>query len=343
MSRIRPSALPKLAACPCFEGAPAGEAAQRGILMDTALRLFLQGDVRGMQPLADADRDAVRWAAEKFKELSEDHVLEVREEELRLRVPAIRHVGTADVLCASKYWVGDLKSGQIRDYEGQMAAYAWACMEARFAGEWTTHLVFCDQRKVVTQLFQYEEAKRIVEEIVAAASDPAKQPKACDYCGWCALKDRCPAVVQPVTNTLQLVDESKSLTALRDELLASPERLGKFLAAAQLFNKELVNPLRDEAKRRLESGEEVAGWKVTQVTGREYVDHLAIVQAAVSSRCGMDSLVLAMGGKMSGNDFRAWCASLNQEVDESLVRVGEGTTQLRQAKASAKNKENKQQ
>lgn len=342
MSRIRPSALPKLAACPCFEGAPAGEAAQRGILMDTALRLFLQGDLTGFQPLADQDRDNVRWAAEKLKELSEDHVLEVRESELKLRVPVMKHVGTADVLCQGKHWVGDLKTGQIRDYEAQMACYAWALMDTHFAGEWTTHLIFCDQREVVTRVFQYEEAKSIVEGIVAEAASADKQPRACEYCGWCALQDRCPAIVQPVTNTLQLVEESEGLTAMRERLLAEPDRLGQFLVAAQIFTKELVTPLRDEAKRRLAHGEQVPGWKLTEAKGREYVDHIAIVQTAAAARCGLDSLVLAMGGKMSGEDFRAWCASLNREVDESLVRVGEGTMQLRQAKASAKKKENKQ-
>jgi hypothetical protein len=339
MNRIRHSALDKLAECPCFEGAPAGPAAQRGIAMDSALRLLLQGDARGMEPLGYAERDAVRWAADKFMELAGDYAIEVRELELKMRTPGIEHVGTADVVCAAGAWVGDLKTGQIRDYYHQMAAYAWALMDDNFATEWTAHLVFADQQQVVTHKFTYEQAKEAVERIVGFARDPWREPRACEYCGWCKHQDRCPAVVGPVTNTFELVEKEKGLAALRERLLADPAKLGQFLAEAAIFTKELITPLRDEAKKLLATNPEaVPGWKVSPVKGRESFDHVAIVQTAIASRCGMDSLVLAMGGRMAGEDYRAWCASLGQQVNESLARVGEGTTQLRQAKASAKPK-----
>ena len=45
MSRIRHSALPKLAQCPKFDGAAGtSDAAARGTAMDEAFRLALQGD-----------------------------------------------------------------------------------------------------------------------------------------------------------------------------------------------------------------------------------------------------------------------------------------------------------
>jgi hypothetical protein len=340
MSRIRHSALPKLDQCPCYESNPvAGPAAQRGLALDAALRLLLQGDARGMEPLSDADRESVRWAAETIMDFAGDDAVEVREEELKMRTPGIEHAGTADVVCSSKLWVGDLKTGQIRDYYGQMAAYAWALMEQYFVNEWTAHLIFCDQKQVVTHKFTYVEAKDTVERIVNYARDPYREPRACEYCGWCKLQDRCPAVVGPVTNTLELVEQEKGLSAIRERLLSDPTRLGQFLADAALFTSELITPLRDEAKKMLAANPEaIPGWQVSAVKGREHFDHIAIVQTAVASKCGMDSLVLAMGGKMTGKDYRAWCASMNQPVDESLARVGEGTTQLRQAKASAKPK-----
>lgn len=307
--------------------------------MDAALRLLLQGDARGMEPLADADREAVRWAADKIMELAGDDAIEVREEELKMRTPGIEHTGTADVVCSSKGWVGDLKTGQIRDYHAQMAAYAWALMDQYFVNEWTAHLIFCDQKQVVSHKFTFIEAKEIVERIVAYARDPYREPRACEYCGWCRLQDRCPAVVAPVTNTLELVEKEKGLSAIRERLLSDPAKLGQFLADAQLFTNELITPLRDEAKKMLAANPEaIPGWQVSAVKGREHFDHIAIVRTAAAAKCGLDSVVLAMGGKMSGKDYRAWCASLNQPVNESDAHSGEGTTQLRQVKTAAKPK-----
>jgi len=344
MAKIRHSALPKLEQCPCYESQPmAGPAAQRGTILDAALRLLLQGDAHGMEPLSEADRAAVRWAADTIMDLAGDDAVEVREEELKMRTPGIEHVGTADVVCSSKSWVGDLKTGQIRDYYAQMAAYAWALMDQNFATEWTAHLIFCDQREVVTHQFTYEQAKESVERVVGFARDPWREPRACEYCGWCKHQDRCPAVVAPVTNTFELVEKEKGLAAIRERLLSDPTKLGQFLADAALFNSELVTPLRDEAKKMLGTNPDaLPGWKMSPVKGRESFDHIAIVQTAAAAKCGLDSVVLAMGGKMAGKDYRAWCASLGQPVDESLARVGEGTTQLRQAKPAAKAKQLKE-
>ena len=44
MSALRPSNLPKLAVCPCYESNPvAGPAAERGTLLDSAFRAELLG------------------------------------------------------------------------------------------------------------------------------------------------------------------------------------------------------------------------------------------------------------------------------------------------------------
>ena len=208
----------------------AGPAAQRGLTLDAALRLLLQGDARGMEPLTDTDRESVRWAADTIMEFAGDDGVEVREDMLKMRTPGIEHAGTADVVCSSKAWVGDLKTGQIRDYYAQMAAYSYALMEQHFATEWQSHLIFCDQRKVVSHRFTYEQAKETVERIVNFARDPWREPRACEYCGWCKHQDQCPAVVLPVTNTFELVEKEKGLSALRDRLLADPAKLGQFAA-----------------------------------------------------------------------------------------------------------------
>ena len=67
----------------------------------------------------------------------------------------------------------DLKTGQLRNYREQMAAYALGFMEATFRTEWTSHLLFCDQRQLITHRFTYDEAKALVE----ASSRDSRTPR----------------------------------------------------------------------------------------------------------------------------------------------------------------------
>ena len=148
MSALRPSNLPKLAVCPCYESNPvAGPAAERGTLLDTAFRAELLG----------------------------------LEERL-----VIANKLTADEIAAVAWSVSMVRAISGRE---QMAAYALGLMGAYFAGEWTAHLLFCDQREIETIKFTYEEAHDIVDQVVKSFNDPAKKPNPCEYCAWCAKAD----------------------------------------------------------------------------------------------------------------------------------------------------------
>jgi hypothetical protein len=336
MSRLRHSALPKLAACPRFEGSPAtSPEASRGTLMDAAFRAALTQDFKMVVLDCQDDADAVGWAVDKARELAGDHALEAREEFLRMHTPGIEHVGTADVLCVGGGWVGDLKTGQMRSYLEQMAAYCLACMAREFADAWTAHVIYADARQVASYRFTWDEAKRVVDGIIAEVRDKHARPRGCEYCGWCRHKDRCTARLDDANGALTVIDETAlSLPELRERIMADPDRLSAFLRQWKLAEKEIAEPVFEEAKRRMEADPDcVPGWKLTSVSGREYFDHMAIVKAATDAGCGLNELVLSLGGKMGGKKFREWCGDLGVAVDESLARKGEPTTQLRAVSA----------
>lgn len=335
--RIRHSALPKLAQCPKFEGAPGtSPEAARGSEMDAAFRAALAG-VPGTPLASQEDADAVAWAVAKARELAAGEEIEAREEFLRMETPGIEHMGTADALCRAGEWVADLKTGQMRGYYEQMAAYALACMDRWFLPSWTAHVLYCDAMQVASYRFDWSEAHRVVSTIVEAAKDPAAQPRGCEYCGWCKHKDRCPARVDAVNHALEVIDpQALTLPQVRERILAAPDRTANFMRAWKVAEKEVADPVFDEARKRLDEGAELPGWKLSAVEPKEFFDHIAIVRAAAESRCGLDSLVLAMGGTMGGKKFREWAASLGVAVDESLARKGAPSTQLRQAPAKKK-------
>jgi len=332
--KIRASALPKLACCPRYEGSPGdpGPAAQRGTLIDEAFRFALGGDESKLETLpTEEDKCSCRWAVEKARAYSMNRDLETREEYLRMSVPGLPSLGTADVRCRVVGWVGDLKTGQMRNYREQLAAYALCCMEEEFCESYAAHVFYCDQQQIASYRFTYAEAKRIVDTILERVRDPLSEPQSCDYCSWCRHADRCPARVQDAESAVLVLAE-QSLADIRERILATPERLADFLRQWKLADTELAEPLFQAAREKLIADPDaLPGWKATSVKGREYYDHIAIVQAAQAGKAGLDSLVLTLGGKMGGAKFRQWCSELRVPVDETLARTGEPSIQLRQS------------
>jgi len=140
---IRHSSLPKLAQCACYESA-SGEsspAAARGTKMDEAFRFALSGDRTLIDKLdADEDKQAVIWAVDRVIEISEGKGILSDESKLKVKTPGIDHVGTEDCRIPSLCISCDLKSGQVRDYENQMMAYAYGNMAREFCDEWTCYV-----------------------------------------------------------------------------------------------------------------------------------------------------------------------------------------------------------
>jgi RNA polymerase subunit RPABC4/transcription elongation factor Spt4 len=330
---IRHSTLPKLAACPKYlpKPGPVGPAAERGTRMDAAIRRALEGDRSLLEGLTPEDKGPAEWAVALLQSYKMTGELETREEYLAMHTPGISHVGTADVLNRKLQWVADIKTGQLRDYYHQLAAYALACMERTFAQDWTGHVVYTDHKKVVSYIFEYAEAKRAIETVLAEVRDPNSQPRACDYCDWCARKDTCPAVVKPVEDGLAVVASPKqSLAEIRDRLLADPEKLAAFAVAWKAAEKEIGEPAIDRLKELLEAGEQVPGWKLSKTAPSEYYDADGILYVAKEASAPLEGLIEAMGGKMGSAKFAAWAGSLGVAPLTSHIRTGKPTTRLLQ-------------
>jgi hypothetical protein len=134
-----------------------------------------------------------------------------------------------------------------------------------------------------------------------------------------------------------MVLADSGLETLRESILTDPTRLSEFLRQWKLAEKELAEPVFAKAREIIaETPDAIPGWKATSVKGREFFDHVAITRAAAAGKASLDSLVLALGGTMGGAKFRQWCADMKVNVEESLARTGEPTTQLRQDRKKLK-------
>jgi len=325
---LRPSNLPKLAACPCYEPSPnAGPAAARGSALDALFRARIQGDLNPSETTHDLNAEdiaAVEWAVTTLKVLAGDAPVITREEDCRVTIPGFENPGTADALILGKFAHADLKTGQIRNYREQMAAYALGLIETHFASEWTAHLLFCDQRQVVTLHFSYDEAKATVEKVIAAYRADGKQPVLCEYCGWCDKEETCPARLALAQDAVAAADPGFSF----DAVLADNNQLSKFLLACAVLE-DYRGKAEETAKERLQAGATISGWKLTTRRGPEFVDHITVGHHIQAIGFGA---VLAAYGNLSAKKFRElWQTKFPQTpFPEEAVKHGHASLSLRQ-------------
>lgn len=305
---IRHSLLPKLDACPCFESAGGqSPAAGRGVKIDAVQRKLLAGDKDAIKDLTEQkDIDAALWGVEELLRLAGGAKVETDESKLKVITPGMTHEGTEDARASSICTSWDFKTGQIYDYEGQAAAYSYGNMEREFADEWTFHILYTDQQIVVTHHFNHAEAKAIVERILAKANDPQKKPESCRYCGWCAKSSTCVEVVGPVTETQAIVASEVSIDTIKTELSADPARLGAFLKKANIFKKELWDWAKEEARRQIEEGNPIDGFRLVKVKDSETFPIDVVAEAAQATQATYLELAKLFGDDIRGDVFRKW-------------------------------------
>lgn len=269
MKQIRSSSLPKLAACGQYESAPGtSEAAERGTRLDAALRsAWEHGEV---PPLEQDDAVCVAWAYATISQLAAGWHVDMAEGNCRIRIEQINYTGTADAICYKRQWLADLKSGQVRNYKEQMAAYALGLMDKTQTNTWTAYLLFCDQQKIVTHAFTRDEALDIVTAVV---NNIGKPPTPNEYCGWCVRSLTCSARVDAQETALATTNDAFQL------ILNDPDRLGDFLQRCKIFE-DFQAAAVAKAREMLESGTLVAGWKLGKARASRYVSEETLKQHA---------------------------------------------------------------
>lgn len=298
MSPLRPSLLPKLAECPRFEPEPiAGPAAERGTALDVVFRKTISGDAEAIKDLGD-DEDvlaAVCWAVDTARILAGDATLEADEENLGIEAACM--TGTADLLCEGRGWSADLKTGQVRNYREQQAAYALGFMDRFFAEEWTVYLLYCDERIVERIDFTRESAETMIRQVKARRFDPLSLPTPCDYCGWCALRWKCSPRLETVAWFLGL----DPATVDFETEASDPARVGALLDLTHSIAKDdgLHDMLKGKASAHLLAGAGVTGWKMQAGRETKTVPALRIQEAindkSLLERAGTQAVFSALG------------------------------------------------
>jgi len=328
--KIRHSSLPKLALCGQYEGSPGSSpAAARGTKLDAAFR---HGWTTGEFPdweLPEDDADAIRWAINQCIRLGGLNDLTTAESKCRIHTGGIEHRGTADGVAVRGRFLIDLKSGQVYDYAAQMAAYALGLMQEHFVGEWTTHLLFCDQRQVVTHRWTYTTASELVAKVLA---NVGTAPVENDYCGWCAKSLTCPARVASKDSALVAV--AGLAPTVQDEgflaVLNDPVQLGKFLTACSTLE-DFRDAAKAKARELLESNVRVHGWRLQKPRASEYIEAEHLAQAVTNGVIGAGDAIRAQRSISAKKAEALWSAA-GAVLPNEIVQRKVGQAPLVQAR-----------
>lgn len=341
MNPLRPSNLPKLAVCPRYmsKPGPAGDAARRGTLMDEAFREANSGN---MEPLDSLDArladeslapgaDPVRWALARIYELAGAAAVVTHEDDLRLAIEGTVG-GTADAAAPAAAMGFDLKSGGIHNYLEQMAAYALGFMDREFADSWTMHVVFCDQREVITYKFTHAEARRIVMGVRDRVMSGDRPAVPCEYCHWCALRETCHERTALAQRALEQAGGVSVVAEDFQALKRNPVALAAFLNACDSL-KSLEESARSVARWRLEDDQAVPGWALTRVRGIRHVTSASAIRHTTKTPVELTvPAVLEAIGDLTLHQFERIMAVAQKPMPKNATKEGRANTYLTKAK-----------
>jgi hypothetical protein len=331
ITTLRPSSLPKLAQCPGYTNSPfkAGPPAMRGTITDEGYRdyfaigedapNFVNMDERiaelsgecGVE-LAPA-KAGVQWAIDYTKLLAKGSEIITDEDRLTVKTPMLdSSSGTMDCHIPQQRIIIDLKSGMVRNYKEQLAAYAMEVMNDRFEEKYEAYLLFLDSQTVVKYIFTFEEAQGIVAAIRMATLDPYKQLKVNQYCGWCGSKDTCQERISMAARSMAALDTAERFDAILDD----PIELADFLTGVEALD-DLYKRAKAKGVDYISEGVEVPGYKMVARKGNETLPNEQLSEFITANNIQPHD-VASLAGNPSKSKFLKFAAEVTGDDPDSI-------------------------
>ncbi|HYE30261.1 MAG TPA: DUF2800 domain-containing protein [Methylomirabilota bacterium] len=264
---MRPSSLPALAQCPCFESGPSSDDAKAGTARHAALSAYLAGNDGPASQLPEEDQEGIEWAAEYIRIHADiaSHPLRCEQPMTLLLDDWSEIKGTPDIVCGTEIF--DLKWRE-RDYLAQMAAYAWMRIQELPPGAGIkVHILFAQNRKAHVQTFDEHICRAIIQPIIDAARADDRKPNPCAYCDWCAHKVACPAL-QDRALAVAKGREDWQLEQYHTSQITEPTEMAKALVLAKLVKKWAEAVEHFAAEMVVKQGKQIPGWRLQEKAGR---------------------------------------------------------------------------
>ena len=166
-----------------------------------------------------------------------------------------------------------------------MAAYAAMMFQENAWSEVQVHVLYAESKFAQRFSFAYDDALRLVLDIVASASAPGAAPKACDYCGWCAKAVTCPALLKPALDAAAARQEpaeaDKSLlvpfldTGAHSSEIKDALTMGAALRMARVVARWCKSVEHHAREMAVKGGQVPAGFEISNRAGKMFVTDTA--------------------------------------------------------------------
>lgn len=352
--KLRPSALPKLAECRCYASAPGeSDAAARGHAIDSLMRDMLTSgkDITEREGLEEDDVKAAMWGVHAIREIANGSPIIAAEEHLKIDLHSEvlpdfedgSH-GVMDAAIPEIDVIIDFKTGRIRSYREQMAAYCLAMMNRskgdlfmKPSDQYTAYCVFVDQQQIERYVFTEEEARACLRAVI----DATVAPSPCEYCSWCKHFETCPMTKKAVQEVVDLAAQlpkatpaaltSGQLPAVLEELYDDHEAAAQILDALDRATK-WVKLFKSGIKKRLNDGGSSTVFRLTKETASKKVMPLKLGQ--FMREWGTDA-ILSLFEPIPVSKFSPTWKKFNGEkpVPDDLITEEKGERQLRRVPA----------
>ncbi|MEL0098699.1 MAG: DUF2800 domain-containing protein [Opitutae bacterium] len=267
---IRPSALPALNQCVCFESDDIDRDYSE---IGTQRHKELERRLNKKEPdnsLDQESNEAIQWAVEYINMTCNGELKTEKKLSVFCGKNHRQMTGTCDVVDSYYRNIWDFK-WRYRDYSAQMAAYALGVMQENWTEDVTIHVLFGEQQNSVKYNLTYYEAEKIVNEIVYKV-EAGGPPTPCDYCNWCGAKATCPALVERV-QAIQAGREDWELDNYHGSQIDNPEEMGKALTLAREV-KSWIEGIEYHAKRLAEKNGGLPGFKLQTRKGKASITNI---------------------------------------------------------------------
>lgn len=276
----RPSALPMLDLCPKFLGA-SSEYTAAGNKRHNHLAQYFQGNKEAFKDLPENFREDLEWAAEyvELKAPVNDYPLKVEERMEATLENGLPIQGTCDLTCGPELF--DLKS-RPRDYRAQMAAYAYMHLDKTGLPECRTHLLYASMHSIRIHTWTKESAWEYIRGIITNVESAWAAPTPCEYCGWCAKRLKCEALIQQV-NIALAANPEWNLPQWHSSEMSTAKELGLALKIARSLGDWCESVEFHAKEKATKEGIIPEGFALTTRQGNRYVDDIE----AAFTRCNL--------------------------------------------------------
>lgn len=326
-----PSKFPAWEECPCFEGELIEDDdeesnANRGTAQHKAQAMLLTGKPDGWDSgLSSRERANVEWCLNQIVINAAQAGYGAHEIKVEQKLVYFNdsfepeYFGTCDAEFGP--FIEDSKFGLERNYFSQLCGYALAKMQRDGLNKVRCFVAYGMLRRVKHYVIDRETAETVVKRIIASRKDTQRQPKACQYCSWCANKLNCSQFLGKAAMVVPTDNESFDLGHIGG--FPEPVKVGVMRYLLKTYIEKWTQAVED-------SPCDPVGFKKSVRQGRQYVSDTAkavrvMLDAGVDRRL-VEQALTTTNGKMIDAFQKQYpkCTEdqAKQEVESLLAKAG---------------------